>query len=119
MENSKLATLQAKRDELIRTIKDKQKEIDCFDVSLYYSEDMFIDEMHEAFGYIDIMGIQYSAVHTLRKIDYIAFREMFNNYLDTLDKNDFDEYQALDEELEELENELLEIEEQTEQLENE
>ena len=119
MENSKLAALQAKLGELIKAIKDKQKEIDCFDVSLYYSEDMFIDEMHEAFGYIDIMGIQYSAVHTLRKIDYIAFREMYNDYTDSLDKNDFEEYQELAEELEELENELLEIEEQTEQLENE
>ena len=114
MENNKLAEFQAKRDELVKAIKDKQKSMDCFDVSYYYNEERFIDEMHEEFGYIDIMGIQYSAVHTLRKIDYIAFREMYNNHIDTLDKNDFEEYQELEEELLELEEELLELEDQIE-----
>ena len=120
MENNQLlAALQAKKTELVKAIKDKQKELDCFDVSYYYDEEMFVDEMHEAFWYIDIMGIQYSAVHALRKIDYIAFREMYNNHIDTLDKVDFEEYRELEEELEELENELLEIEDEIEQLENE
>lgn len=119
MENNQLAALQAKRGELTKAIKDKQKEMDCFDVSDYYDEEMFFDEMHEAFGYIDIMGIQYSAVHTLRKIDYIAFSEMYNNHIDTLDKSDFEKYKELEEELEELENELLDIEDEIEQLENE
>ena len=114
MENNKLAALQAKKNELVKAIKDKQKAMDYFDVSDYYDEVMFLDEMHEAFGYVDIMGIQYSAAHTLRKIDYIAFREMYNNHIDTLDKSDFDEYKELGEELEELENELSEIEEQIE-----
>ena len=119
MENSKLATLQAKRDELIRTIKDKQKEIDCFDVSEYYDEDMFIDEMREEYGTVDIVGYKYNAIDALYELDNIAFREMYNDYTDTLDKNDFEEYQELAEELEELENELLEIEEEIEQLEDE
>lgn len=114
MKNNHLAVLQAKKTELLKAIKDKQKAMDYFSVSDYYNEEIFLDEMYEAFGDIDIMGIQYSAVHTLRKIDYIAFREMFNNHIDTLDKSDFEEYQELEEELEELENELLEIEEQLE-----
>ena len=114
MENNQLAVLQAKRDALKKAIKAVQKKIDCFDVSEYYDEEMFFDEMQEAFGYIDIMGIQYSAVHTLRKIDYIAFSEMYNNHIDTLDKSDFEKYKELEEELEELENELLDIEDQIE-----
>ena len=121
MENNQLAALQAKRNELKKAIKDKQKAMDYFDVSDYYDEEMFFDEMHEAFGYIDIMGIQYSAVHTLRKIDYIAFSEMYNNHINTLDKSDFEKYkeleeelEELEEELEELENELLDIEDQIE-----
>lgn len=114
MKNNHLAALQAKRDALKKVIEDKQKAMDYFNLSYYYGEEKFVDEMHEAFGYVDIMGIQYSAVHTLRKIDYIAFSEMYNNHIDTLDKSDFEEYKELEEELEELENELSEIEEQIE-----
>ena len=119
MENSKLAELQAKRNELIKAIKDKQKETDCFDVSEYYDEDMFIEEMREEYGVVDIMGYEYNAIDAIYKLDNIAFREMYNNHIDTLDKNDFEEYQELTEELEGLENELLDIEEEIEQLENE
>ena len=114
MENNQLAELQAKRDELIKAIKDKQKAMDYFDVADYYDEEMFFEEMHQEWGYVDIMGIHYSAVHALRKIDYIAFSEMYNNHIDTLDKSDFEEYKELEEELKELENELSEIEEQIE-----
>ena len=114
MENNKLAELQAKKTELVKAIKDKQKELDCFDVSEYYNEDDYKQDMREEYGTVNIMGYEYDAIDTLQKIDSIAFREMFNNYLDTLDKNDFKEYQELGEELEELENELLEIEGQLE-----
>ena len=119
MENNQLAALQAKRDELKKEIKDKQKEIDCFDVSQYYDEDMFIEEMREEYGSVNIMGYEYSAIDALCELDNNAFLEMFNNHLDTLDKGEFEEYKELEEELEELENELMEIEEQIEQLENE
>lgn len=105
MENNKLAVLQAKRDELVKAIKDKQKDMDCFDVSEYYDEDMFIEEMREEYGTVNIMGYEYIAIDTLYELDNIAFREMYNNHIDTLDKNDFEEYQELEEALEELENE--------------
>ena len=114
MENSKLAALQAKRDALKKAIKYKQRAIDYFDVSDYYDEEMFLDEMREEYGTVNIMGYEYNAIDALHNLDNIAFREMFNNHIDTLDKNDFEEYQELAEELEELENELLEIEEQLE-----
>lgn len=119
MENNRLAALQAKRDALKKAIKDKQKEIDCFDVSEYYDEEMFIEEMREEYGTVNIMGYEYSAIDALYELDNIAFREMYNNHTDTLDKNDFEEYQELEEELQELENELLEIDDEIEQLENE
>ena len=119
MKNNRLAALQAKRDALKKAIKYKQKEIECFDVSEYYDENMFIEEMRAEFGTVNIMGYEYNAIDALYELDSIAFREMYNNHIDTLDKSDFGEYKELEEELEELENELLEIDEQIEQLENE
>ena len=119
MENNRLAALQANRDALKKAIKDKQKKIDCFDLSEYYDEEMFIEEMREEYGTVNIIGYEYIAIDALYELDNIAFREMYNDYTDSLDKSDFEEYQELDEELQELENELLEVEEQIEQLENE
>ena len=118
IENHQLAALQAKRDELINGIKAKQKEMDCFDVSEYYSERSFIEKMQEEYGTVNIMGYQYNAIDALYELDNTAFREMYNNHIDTLDKNDFEGYRELEEELEELENELLEIDDEIEQLEN-
>ena len=115
MENNQLlAALQAKRDELIKGIKAKQKEIDCFDLSEYYSERSFIEKMREEYGSVNIMGYEYNAIDALYELDNTAFLEMYNNHIDTLDKNDFVEYTEMEEELEELKNELLIIEEQLE-----
>ena len=115
MENNQLlAALQAKKIELVKAIKAKQKELDCFDVAEYYSEDDYKQDMREAYGTVTIVGYEYYAIDTLQKIDSIAFREMYNDYIDSLDKSNFDEYHELEEELEDLENELLEIEEQLE-----
>ena len=114
MKNNQLAALQAKRDELVKAVKDKQKEIDCFDVSEYYDEDMFIEEIREEYGSVNIMGYEYNAIDALYELDNIAFREMYNNHIDTLDKNDFEEYQELAEELGEIENKLLDINNQIE-----
>ena len=50
-------------------------------------------------GTVNIMGYEYIAIDALCELDNIAFREMFNNYIDRLDKNDFEEYQKLEEEL--------------------
>ena len=119
MENNRLVALQAKRDALKKAIKAVQKKIDCFDMSEYYDEDMFIEEMRDKYGTVKIMGYRYNAICALYEVDNIAFWEIYNNHIDTLDKNDFEEYQEMEEELEELENELLEIEEEIEQLENE
>ena len=119
MENNQLAALQAKQSELVKAIKDKQKAMDCFDVSYYYDDEKFLDEMREEYGLVNIMGCEYSAIDALYKLDNTAFREMYNNHVDTLDKIDFEEYQELEEELEELENDLLEIDDKINQLENE
>lgn len=119
MENNQLAALQAKRDELAKAIKDKQKEINCFDVSEYYDEEMFLDEMREEYGTVNIMGYEFNAIDALYKLDNIAFREMYNDYTDSLERDNFKEYKELEEELKELENELLEIDDEIEQLENE
>ena len=74
MENSKLAALQAKRDELKKAIKEKQKEADCFDVSEYYNAEMFLDGMREEHGAMEIMGYDYSAISALYELAYFVYK---------------------------------------------
>ena len=121
MENNRLAALQAKRDALKKVIKEKQKEVDCFDVSEYYDEDDYKRAMREQLGIADVIGGYGSFYHIdiVYELSYTTFRTMYNDYTDELDKTNFEEYKELEEELEELENELMEIGEQIEQLENE
>lgn len=121
MENSKLAALQAKRGELIKAISMKQKEMDCFDVSQYYDEDDYKRDVREQLGIADVIGGYGSFYHIdiLFEMSYTTFRTMYNDYTNSLDKSDFEEYKEREEELEDLENELLEIEDQIEQLGNE
>ena len=113
MENNQSA-LQARHDALKKAINGKQKELDCFDVSDYYDEYRFIEEMREEYGSVNIMGYEYNAIDAIYKLDNVAFREMYNNYTDSLDRDNFKEYKELKEELKELENELLDIEDQIE-----
>ena len=117
LENSKLAELQAKsskRYKLIKAIAAKQEELDCFNVEKNYDEDMFIKDVGGACGKVIFMGCEYDSIETMQKVNSDAFQKMYNDYIETLDENDFEEYQELAEELEELENELLEIEEKIE-----
>lgn len=110
---TKLSALLEKRDELVKAIKEKQKELDCFDASEYYSEEDYIKEMRKELGAADVVG-GYGLYHIdiVYKLDYTSFRNMYNNYLDELNKYNFDEYK-------EMEDELAEVEKEIEQLENE
>lgn len=119
--DSKLKALQTKRDELIKAIKDKQKEMDCFDVSEYYNEDRFIDDAEHVYGTVNIIGYECSAIEVFYELGLsdTNFRMMYNDHINTLDKTNFEEYKELEEELEQLENELSEIDDEIEQLENE
>lgn len=121
MENNQLAELQAKKTGLIKAIKAKRKELDCFDVSEYYGEDDYKQDMREELGIADVIGGYGSLYHIdiLFEMRYTTFRTTYNDYIDSLNKSDFWEYRELEEELEELENELLEVEDEIEQLENE
>ena len=107
MENSKLAALQAKRGELIKAISMKQKEMDCFDVSCYYTEFDYQSDMQDP------------AIDNVFETDYKKFRTMYDNHINMIDKSQFVGYQQLEEELKELENELAGVEEAIGKSENE
>lgn len=95
-------------------INDKQKELESFDISAHFDESDFKAYFrHET---VEVLGRSFRALDVLEEMDYTAFREGFNNWLDDLDPSDCDEYREIEEEKEKLEDELLDLEEELEEL---
>lgn len=51
-------------------------------------EDVFQDWLDDFHGQVDIAGYSMSAGRVLREVDYTAFREEFNNWVDAADHLD-------------------------------
>lgn len=46
-------------------------------------EDYFQDFLDDLYGIVDIAGYSFGTGRVLREMDYVAFREEFNNWLDS------------------------------------
>lgn len=56
-------------------------------------EDIFQEWLDDCYGEVDIAGYSMSTGRILREVDYIAFREEFNNWLDNeITEGNFREY---------------------------
>ncbi len=61
-------------------------------------------------GDVSIAGYKFAPSYALKQLDEIAYNEGMNNYVDGMDKEEFDDYNDLVDELDELENELADAE---------
>ena len=98
-------------------LKAKQAEMEAYEISR--SDDDYREYLDEVYGTVEIAGGTYSAGSTLELVDPTAFRCGLNDWIDSLDKEDEEDYKELMEEEEELENEVADLEEKIEELENE
>lgn len=105
------AAIEAKKLE----IKEKQAEIDSFEIEVSDSDyDDYLDEVN---GEVEVCGMSYSASSVLKNVDPIAYRCGKNDYIDSLDKEDNDDYQDLISEKDNLESELEDLEAELEEAE--
>lgn len=72
-----------------------------FKVEDYLDEDFYEDMMNECDGDVEIQGIVLPAGTTLRKMDYVAFRQSWLNYCNSVDPTEVWYYEDLEEELKE------------------
>ena len=70
----------------------------------------FRDMLSDEYGTIDVCGMKMDAVKVLEGCDPIGFREGLLNYVDGLDRGDFEEYRELCDALEIAESALAEAE---------
>lgn len=99
------------RDELMTRIAEVKESIRTFEIDQSKHEEEYKDLIDES-GPVMICGMSFTASRILAEIDPTAYRCGLNDYVDSLDVTDDSEYQALEEELAELEAELEALEEE-------
>lgn len=108
----RITALQDKHDDLVDSL-------DRFDASEYVDEDEFRDYLNEFENPIVVRGISMLAGDVLYTMDEVAFREEFNNWLDSYDVEYLDAYIELEEEISDLADEIADLEEELENLQEE
>lgn len=90
-----------------------------FDKSEYFDEDKYMEVLKDIYGDVEICGMTMSQARILKEMDSTAFRCGMNDYIDSLDNEDFDEYNLLTEEEEDIENKISDLESEQNDLEEE
>ena len=101
------------QEELQEEARDKQYEIDNFEIDRYDKEDQFCDMLDEA--YPKLFNMLPSRI--LRECDPIMYNEELSNY--SMEVSDEPAYKELEDELEEIEGEILDLQEQIGELQDE
>lgn len=79
-----------------------KRQLETFDVSDHFTPEQFKEVLDDTYGTIDVCGYTYDAGDLFELTDNIAFREEYNNYLDSLDLEEFAEYRAIQMQIEEI-----------------
>ena len=82
-------------------------------------EDQFDDMLDESIPEIEIGSLTYLPSHVLKNVDPTAYRCSLNDFVDSLDVEDSDEYKELQEEIDQLKSDIEDLESEIEDLESE
>lgn len=93
----------SKREELETEIEALKSEMEDFELDPDDYEEQWDDCLDEQ-GAVTIGSLSYSASHTLKLVDPIAYRCGLNDYVDGLEKEEDSKYKELADKLEELED---------------
>ena len=104
------------------TITELKAKIDGFEYSLTDSEfDDYLDKSYddESYDEVNICGMTYSASHTLKECDLVAYRCAKSDYEGNFDLDDCTEYTGMVGELKSLESDLKSLQDDLDNLESE
>ena len=82
-------------------------------------EDQFDDMLDDSIPEIEIGCLTYLPSHVLKNVDPTAYRCSLNDFVDSFDVEDSDEYKELQEEIDQLKYDIEELESEIEDLESE
>ena len=115
------AEIQMKEHEIRKLqdqIKDKEKQQSNIEIDPDSYEDQFDESLDESIPEIEIGSLTYSPSHVLKNVDPVAYRCSLNDFVDSLDVEDSDEYTALQEEIDQLKSDIEDLESEIEDLES-
>jgi len=97
-------------------LKELARDLDIFEPDVDELDyDEWLDELYEPYE----CGVTIYASDALKNCDPIAYRCGFNDYINSLDPEDFEEYRDIKEEIDELESDIFDLEQEIEELEAE
>ena len=99
-------------------IADKEKQQSQIELGPDDYEDQFDESLDDSIPEIEIGCLTYSPSHVLKNVDPTAYRCGLNDFVDSLDVEDSDEYKALQEEIDQLKSDIEDLESEIEDLEN-
>ena len=98
-------------------IADKEKQQSQIELDPDDYEDQFDDMLDES-GTVEAGGYSFYPSRILEELDPVAYRCGLNDFVDSLDVEDSDEYKALQEEIDQLQSDIEDLESEIEDLEN-
>lgn len=99
-------------------IADKEKQQSNIEIDPDDFADQFDDSLDNSTPEIEIGCLTYLPSHVLKNVDPTAYRCSLNDFVDSLDVEDSDEYKALQSEIDDIQYEIDQLQSDIEDLEN-
>ncbi len=99
-------------------IANKEKQQNQIELDPDNYEDQFDGSLDESIPEIEIGSFTYLPSRVLKNVDPTAYRCGLNDFVDSLDVEDSDDYKALQEEIDQLQSDIEDLENEIEDLEN-
>ena len=99
-------------------ISDKEKQQSKIELDPDDFADQFDASLDESIPEIKIGCLTYPPSHVLKNVDPTAYRCSLNDFVDSLDVEDSEEYKALQSEIDQLQSDIEDLESEIEDLEN-
>ena len=99
-------------------IADKEKQQSQIELDPDDYEDQFDESLDDSIPEIEIGCLTYSPSHVLKNVDPVAYRCGLNDFVDSLDIEDSDEYKELQSEIDDIQDEIDQLQSDIEDLEN-
>ena len=115
------ATIEMKEQEIRKMqalISDKEKQQEQIELDPDDYEDQFDESLDESIPEIEIGCLTYSPSHVLKNVDPVAYLCGLNDFVNSLDVEDSDEYKALQSEIDDIQEEIDQLQSDIEDLEN-
>ena len=113
------ATIEMKEHEILKMqalIANKEKQQSQIELDPVDFADQFNDMLDES-GTVEAGGYSFYPSRILEELDPVAYRCGLNDFIDSLDVEDSDEYKALQTEIDQLQSDIEDLESEIEDLE--